>query len=106
MPTPTDERRDLLTVIAHMKAAPGKEDELRSALQVLVEPTTREKGYVNYDMHESISEPGVFYFYENWESEADLDAHLSSPHLEEFKARLGDLLDDRGLTVTRLRRVA
>ena len=32
MPTPTDERRDLLTVIAYMHAKPGKEGELRAAL--------------------------------------------------------------------------
>lgn len=38
MPTPTDDRRDLLTVIAHMKAKPGKEEELRAALEALVEP--------------------------------------------------------------------
>lgn len=106
MPTPTDDRRDLLTVIAHMKAASGREEELRAALEALVEPTTREKGYVNYDMHQSISDPGVFYFYENWESEADLDAHLASPHLTEFASRLGELLDEDGLTVSRLRRVA
>lgn len=106
MPTPTDDRRDLLTVIAHMKAAPGKEDELRRALEALVEPTTREKGYVNYDMHQSVTDPGVFYFYENWESEADLEAHLAAPHLVEFASRLDELLDENGLTIARLRRVA
>ncbi len=57
-------------------------------------------------MHEAVNEPGVFYFYENWESEADLDAHLAAPHLVEFAARLDELLDDNGLTITRLRRVA
>ena len=39
MTTPTDDRRDLLTVIAFMKAAPGKEDELRRELEALVAPT-------------------------------------------------------------------
>ena len=33
MTTPTDTRRDLLTVIARMHAKPGKEQELREALQ-------------------------------------------------------------------------
>ena len=106
MPPPTDDRPELLTVIAHMKAATGKEDELRTALQALVQPTTREQGYVNYDLHESVTEPGVFYFYENWESGSDLDSHLSSPHLEDFKVQLPALLDPSGLTVTRLRRLA
>ncbi len=72
MPTPTDDRRDLLTVIAHMRAAPGKRDELRAALEALVEPTSREneptsreKGYVNYDLHQRIEDPDHFSFYEN-----------------------------------------
>jgi hypothetical protein len=26
------------------------------------EPTTKEPGYVNYDMHQSLQDPAVFYF--------------------------------------------
>ena len=106
MTTPTDDNPDLLTVIAYMRAASGKEDELRSALKALIEPTTQEDGYVNYDMHESVEEPGVFFFYENWESAEHLDAHLDAPHLNEFVGKMDDLLDEDGLTITRLRRVA
>ena len=106
MPTPTDDRRDLLTVIAHMRAAPGKRDELRAALEALVEPTSKEQGYVNYDLHQSIEDPDRFFFYENWESDADLDAHLDAPHLRDFAARIPELLDDDGLSVNRVRRIA
>ena len=106
MPTPTDDRPDLLTVIAYMRAAPGKREELRAALEALVEPTRREKGYVNYDMHQGVEDPDTFFFYENWESAEDLDAHLAAPHLQQLAARIPELLDESGLTVTRLRRVA
>ena len=112
MPTPTDDRRDLLTVIAHMRAAPGKRDELRAALEALealealVEPTRRENGYVNYDLHQGIEDPDQFSFYENWESGADLDAHLDAPRLRDFAARIPGLLDDSGLSVNRVRRIA
>lgn len=105
MPTPTDDNRDLLTVIAYMKAAPGKEDELREALQSLVEPTTQEDGYVNYDLHESVEDPGRFFFYENWHSGEHLDAHLAAPHLVDFIAKIPDLIDGDGLTVNRVRRI-
>ena len=106
MPTPTDDRRDLLTVIAYMRAASGKRDELREALEALIEPTRKEKGYVNYDMHQGVQDPDMFFFYENWESDADLDAHLAAPHLTAFAARIPELLDEQGLTVNRVRRVA
>ncbi len=106
MTTPTDNNRDLLTVIARMRAKPGKEQELRDALAALVEPTSKEKGYVNYDLHQGVEDPGWFFFYENWESAEDLDAHLAAPHLVEFAGRLDDLLDERGLVIERLRRIA
>jgi quinol monooxygenase YgiN len=104
--TPTEDRRDLLTVIAYMKAAPGQEGELRRELQALIEPTLQEDGFVNYDLHESLEDPGAFFFYENWESAEDLDAHLATPHLVRFASIMGDLLDENGLTINRLKRIA
>ena len=106
MPTPTDSRRDLLTVIASMRAAPGKRDELRRTLEALVAPTTVERGCVNYDLHQGLEDPDRFFFYENWESAADLDAHLAAPHLTAFAARIPELLDEQGLTVNRVSRIA
>ena len=106
MPTPTDDRRDLLTVIASMRAAPGKREELRAGLEALIEPTSREKGFVNYDLHQGVEDPDAFFFYENWESAEDLDAHLSAPHLRDFAARIPELLDESGLSVNRVRRIA
>jgi quinol monooxygenase YgiN len=39
VPTLTDGHRELLTVIAFMRAAPGKREELKAALEALIEPT-------------------------------------------------------------------
>lgn len=94
MTTPTDDRPELLTVIAHMRAKPGQEEALREGLQSLIEPTQAEEGYVNYDLHESVEEPGLFYLYENWESAGHLDAHLETPHLVDFAGRIEALLDE------------
>ncbi len=106
MTTPTDDNPDLVTVIASMQAAPGRADALREALTALVEPTRQEDGCVNYDLHESISQPGHFFFYENWESAAQLDAHGGSRHIQDFRSRAGDLLADGGLSVERVHRIA
>lgn len=105
MTTPTDSRPELLTVIAFMRAKPAQEVALREALDALIEPTKQEAGYVNYDLHESITDPGLFYFYENWESGEHLDAHLAAPHLQHFVGRLDELLDG-DLNIQRLRRLA
>jgi quinol monooxygenase YgiN len=105
MSTPTDDRRDLVTVFAWMRAAPGKEDELRRWLESVVEPTTNEAGCVSYDLHQSLEDPAAFFFYENWETPQQLDAHRGTPHMTAFAAVLDDLLDESGLTVNRVRRI-
>lgn len=106
MTTPTDQNRGLLTVIAFMRAAEGKTEELRAALEALIEPTSKEAGYVNYDLHQGTEDPRFFSFYENWESDEHLDAHLAAPHLVDFANKMGDLLDESGLSVNRVRRIA
>jgi quinol monooxygenase YgiN len=81
-----------VTVIAFHRAKPGKEKALREALLAVCAPTRAEKGCINYDLHESPDEPSVLVFLENWESKADLDAHLASPHIDAFRALAPELL--------------
>lgn len=105
--TPTDDDPNLLTVIARMTAKPGKEADLRSALEALVPITVQEDGNVNYDLHVAEDDPATFFFYENWESGAKLDAHLGAQHLVDFASKLEDLLDggSQGLVITRVKRI-
>jgi len=98
--TPTDSRPELVTVIAHMRAKPGKEQDLRDALEALIEPTRQEEGYVNYDLHQGIEDSSLFYLYENWESVDTHETHMNTPHLEDFGSRLDELLNGE-LTVVR-----
>jgi quinol monooxygenase YgiN len=83
---------EYLTVVAHIRAKPGKEAELEKALLALVEPTTKEDGCLNYDLHRETDDAGHFVFYENWTSREALDRHLAAPHLEAFRARAENLL--------------
>jgi quinol monooxygenase YgiN len=81
-----------VTVIAFHRAKRGKEQALREALLAVRAPTLKERGCINYDLHDSPDQPGVLVFLENWESKADLDAHLASPHIDAFRAKAPDLL--------------
>jgi quinol monooxygenase YgiN len=80
-----------ITVVATFQARPGKEAELKKALISLVEPTHREVGCLNYDLHVSPDDPAKFLFHENWTSKAYLDAHLKSAHLQALLPRLDEL---------------
>jgi quinol monooxygenase YgiN len=78
-----------LTVIAHIRAKAGQESRVRQILQGLLAPTRAEVGCINYDLHQSQSDPAVFVFYENWESEGHPEAHARSAHMQSFQ-RLAD----------------
>jgi quinol monooxygenase YgiN len=105
MSIPTDENRDLLTAVATMRAKPGKEEELRELLESLIEPTRAEDGCTTYALHRGIQDPALFIFFENWQSQEHLDAHLASPHLQAALPRIPELLDGE-LNILPLQRLA
>ncbi|MDI6104717.1 putative quinol monooxygenase [Actinoplanes sp. NEAU-A12] len=67
--------------------------ELREALTALVPPTVSEPGCITYDLHVQVDDPASFHFHEVWRSRQDHAANLAAPHLQDFLARAGDLLD-------------
>jgi quinol monooxygenase YgiN len=81
-----------LTVVAEMRAKPGRESDLRNILLSLIEPTRKEEGCIQYDLHVDTDDPGRFVFYENWTSRERLSVHLNSPPLRAFVAASADLL--------------
>ncbi|MDN5749601.1 MAG: antibiotic biosynthesis monooxygenase [Pseudonocardia sp.] len=105
MSIPTDDNRELLSVVATMRAQPGKEQELRELLESLISPTRAEEACVTYALHQGAQDPAVFIFYENWASQAALDAHLGTPHLQAALRRSPELLDG-DLANTPLHRIA
>jgi quinol monooxygenase YgiN len=81
-----------LTVIAHIKAKPGKEAEVRKELLSLVVPSRKDAGCINYDLHQATDNPAWFVFHENWTSKAELDQHLQKPDLQATLGRVTQLL--------------
>lgn len=94
----------LITVVAHIRARAGEEDALRRVLLALIEPTRREAGCVQYDLHEENGKPGHFVFYESWASKRALDQHLASQHLSAGLPRISELCSQPPeiLTYTRI----
>lgn len=79
-----------LTVIADIKAKKDKIDLVRNELVKLIEPTKREAGCIEYQLHQDNKHPEHFLFYENWESKALWEEHMQSQHLADyFKATEG-----------------
>lgn len=81
-----------LTVVATMRALPGKEEELERRLKALIGPTREEAGCLDYDLHRQIDDASVFVMIERWTDKGELDKHLQTPYLRELGAALPDLL--------------
>ena len=81
-----------LTLLARLKAKPGKENALKAALMKLVPASRAEAGCINYDLHEDNNDSSVYWFYENWKDEAALAAHTQEPHYLELGRVKDDLL--------------
>lgn len=69
-------------MIARFTARPEQQQALRKTLQALIEPTRREQGCLRYELWHNQSNPMDFTFVEEWTSEAALEAHLRTPHIE------------------------
>ncbi|MEI6056256.1 MAG: putative quinol monooxygenase [Lentisphaerota bacterium] len=82
-----------VTVIAKFTAKAGCTQKVKTQLCKLLVPTRKEKGCINYDLHEDNSDAGVFIFHENWESNELLDKHLSSEHIKNFLSALPDIIE-------------
>jgi quinol monooxygenase YgiN len=74
-----------LTVIARFRAKSGQQSRALETLRALLAPTRVEAGCINYDLHQSIEDPALFVFYENWESAAHLEKHSQSQHLQAMR---------------------
>jgi len=75
-----------LTIVANIHAKPDQIALLKAELTKLIAPTLAEAGCLNYDLHQDNADPAHFMFYENWESRALWQAHMSAPHLAAYSA--------------------
>jgi quinol monooxygenase YgiN len=81
-----------IRVIARALARAGKEEQLRNTLVGMLTPTRAEQGCRLYELYES-NNRGLFYFYEEWESQEALDRHTETPHYKQLARNIPDLLE-------------
>jgi quinol monooxygenase YgiN len=83
----------VLTVVAKIHPKPGKEGEVEALLVQMAEAVRRaEPDCLVYRPHRSSREPTVFYFYEQYRSDAAFELHRTAPHLVDHRARMKDLV--------------
>lgn len=73
-----------LTIVARIEAKPDQVELVKSELIKLIDPTRKEQGCIQYDLHQDNDRPEVFLFYENWESRVLWQTHMENAHLKAY----------------------
>lgn len=81
-----------LQVVATITAKPGSEETISDLLSELVAGTRTESGCLAYELFRSAVDPTVFVTIETWQGQEDLDAHMTTPHVQQAFAAAGEHL--------------
>jgi quinol monooxygenase YgiN len=88
-----------VAVISINTAKPGQEAKLEAAMRALIEPTRKDQGFIQYDLHRDVNDPRTFVFVERWESKEALDKHGQAPHITAWRAKAGELIETKVLRI-------
>lgn len=89
------------SIIAEVKAKPGKEAELRAVTLPLIAQVRSDPKNLVYFLQEARDAPGRFVFYEIFATRPDFEAHNEMPYVKDRLAKLPALADG-GVNVIRM----
>lgn len=89
------------SIVAEVRAKPGKDAELRAATLPLVALVRGDPKNLVYFLQEDRAAPGHFIFYEIFASVEDFEAHNAMPYVRDWFAKLPDLAQG-GVQVMRM----
>lgn len=83
--------RDAYSVVAELRAKPGKEAELRAATLPLIALVRSDPKNLVYFLQEDRESNGHFIFYEVFANQADFEAHNAQPYVKAWFTKLPEL---------------
>ncbi|MET0532677.1 MAG: putative quinol monooxygenase [Steroidobacter sp.] len=89
------------SVVAQVRAKPGKEAELRAATLPLIALVRSDPNNLIYFLQEDRESPGHFIFYEVFANREHFEAHNNMPYVKAWFAKLPDLAQG-GVEVMRM----
>lgn len=81
------------TLVVRFTLKPGTYERVRPIFDAAAAGTAAEPGVVQYDFHQSPSNPNQFALLEQWRSLADLEAHIAQPYTAAALKALADNVD-------------
>ena len=79
----------MVRVVATLYIKSEHIDAAKPLFRELIEETRKEKGCIEYRLHEKEDEPGFYAFIEEWESMEDLKNHSNSEHYKRIVPQVG-----------------
>jgi quinol monooxygenase YgiN len=84
-----------LTVVAKVVAKNESVENVRTELLKLIEPTRKENGCIEYNLHQDNEDPATFIFYETWESLACLERQMNTVHFKDYINAVDGLIAEK-----------
>ena len=75
----------MIVVTGYLRLEPAALQALRPLAEKTVWATRAEDGCIVYAFSEDLAEPGLMRIYEEWESQAHLDAHGQTAHIAAWR---------------------
>jgi quinol monooxygenase YgiN len=71
-------------VSAIWRAKEGQADTILRVIEKMTPLSRKEPGCVFYQAHRSPTDPNLFFLYEQYVDEAGYEAHMATPHFEQY----------------------
>jgi len=74
----------MIVLVVNYRMKPGTEDLAKEYIRKMQQNTRKEPGCVLYVGHQSLEDPLLFCFYEQYDDQAALHAHRAAPYFAEY----------------------
>jgi quinol monooxygenase YgiN len=81
-----------LDIFVRFEPRPGKQNQLREELTIILEPTRAEPGCTGIQLYESLRDPVTFFIHSYWIDEAAFSVHAELPHTKRLLSIVPDLI--------------
>ncbi len=81
----------MIVIAGHIRIDAANRDAASAAAGEMMQQTHSEDGNISYIFSSDLSDPGLFYIFEEWKDQDTLDFHFKTPHMAKFQAALGGL---------------
>lgn len=82
----------MVVVAGTVKIKSERREEAQQLALRMVTATQAEPGCLTYQFYVDLTDPTLFFLFEEWENEEALSQHFQTPHMVEFQKHLPGLL--------------